>query len=109
MTEREAQVDSEAIELLFQTYRILAKIVPPDINTLHDSFKHAFYTEMLDFLHANNELNDDKHLGDMDAFLLSHELPVPSEIQMHAALHHFGISYVSRNHQLINGSVIPVW
>jgi hypothetical protein len=114
MTDREAQVSSEAVEVLFQTYVTLIKkdpfrLLPPDINALHDAFQVAFFTEMVDFLHANNELNDDKNLGDMVDFLLTHDLPVPSEIQMHAALHHFGISFVSRNHQLINGSVIPVW
>lgn len=114
MTDREAQVSSEAVEVLFQTYVTLVKkdpfrLLPPDINALHEAFQAAFFKEMLDFLHANNELNDDQDLGDIDAFLRSHELPVPSEIQMHAALHHFGISFVSRNHQLINGSVIPVW
>jgi hypothetical protein len=116
ITNRSDQVSSEAVEILFRTYVGLVKKnapyvrqVPPHINALHEAFQAAFFTEMVDFLYANGELEDKHDLGSMADFLLSHDLPVPSEIQMHAALHHFGISFISRNNQLINGSVIPVW
>lgn len=116
MVTAEEAINQIPIEALFDGYvHVISRfpqrrhVVPPKIDEIHVAFMNNFYNDMVDFLFANGELDATQQLGDMDVFLGKHNIPIPSEIQMHAALHHFQISYVSRNNQLINGGVIQVW
>lgn len=114
LTSMEERINSDVIEALFDSYMQLIRaerlrVLPPAIDEIHDAFKKEFYTQMLNFLHVNNELGEAAHLGDLDALLLSHGIPIPTEMQLHDALHYFDISYLSRQGRMVNGAVTHIW
>jgi Na+-transporting NADH:ubiquinone oxidoreductase subunit NqrC len=109
------KLEKEAFSLLISTYADLSdlKDLPPNIDTLYQTFIDKWLTDMQDFLVTNADSweFDPDEFKTRNAAEVVQDLGfiVPSHNMIHNTLNRHRISYINKKGDMVNGAVVEVW